>query len=57
MPCAVVVFVVCTLLGLAVLGWHYRRTESTMPMCASAEAHCGENGEDRGSYRFLKLPR
>jgi hypothetical protein len=44
----IVVFVVCILLGLGVLGWHYHGTDSTAPMCASAEAHCGDRPDTNG---------
>jgi hypothetical protein len=41
----IVGFVVCLFLGLGVLGWHYRSTDSTAPMCASAEAPCGDKSD------------
>ena len=37
----IVGFVVCLFLGLGVLGWHYRPTDNTAPICANAEARCG----------------
>jgi hypothetical protein len=36
-------FVVCMVLGLGVLGWFYRPTDKTPPICANAEARCDEN--------------
>jgi len=38
----IVGFVVCLFLGLGVLGWHYRSTDNTIPICAHAEARCGD---------------
>ena len=38
----IVAFVVCMLLGLGLLGWHYHAPDKTAPMCGTAEAHCGD---------------
>jgi hypothetical protein len=38
----IIAFVVCMLLGLAVLGWHYHSSDKTTPMCGTPDAHCGE---------------
>ena len=38
----IVAFVVCILLGLGVLGWHYHSSDKTAPLCASPDARCGE---------------
>ncbi len=38
----IIAFVVCILLGLGMLGWHYHSSDKTAPMCANAEAHCGD---------------
>ena len=34
--------VVVIFLGLAMMGWHYQTDDHMARMCASAEAHCGE---------------
>jgi hypothetical protein len=39
----IIAFVVCMVLGLGVLGWFYRSPDNTAPICANAEARCGEN--------------
>ena len=41
----IVAFVVCVLLGLAALGWHYRSSEKPVPICANAEARCGDKSD------------
>ena len=38
----IVAFVVCMLLGLAILGWHYHSSDTTTPICGTSDAHCGE---------------
>ena len=38
----IVAFVVCMLLGLGVLGWHYRTSDQAAPLCFNADAHCGD---------------
>ena len=41
----IVGFVVCLFLGLGVLGWLYRSTDKTPPICSSAEARCGDKSD------------
>jgi len=38
----IIAFVVCILLGLGVLGWHYRSSDTAAPLCATPDAHCGD---------------
>jgi hypothetical protein len=38
----IVAFVVCILLGLGVLGWHYRTSDQAAPLCSNADARCGD---------------
>jgi len=38
----IIVFVVCILLGLGVLGWHYHSSDKTPPICGTPDAHCGD---------------
>ena len=41
----IVGFIVCLFLGLGVLGWHYRSTDNNTPICANAEARCGDKSD------------
>ena len=41
----IIAFVVCILLGLGVLGWHYHSSDKTTPICATADAHCGDKSD------------
>lgn len=41
----IVGFIVCLLFGLGVLGWHYRQSDKSAPICASSEARCGDHAE------------
>ena len=41
----IVAFVVATLLGLSVLGWYYHSSDKTAPICATADAHCGDKSD------------
>jgi hypothetical protein len=41
----IVVFVLGILLGLAMLGWHYRASGGTDILCANAEARCGDKAD------------
>ena len=36
-------FVVCIVLGLGVLGWHYETQNTTNDLCKNPDAHCGES--------------
>ena len=44
----IVAFVICVLLGLGVLGWHYHSSDKTGLLCASPDAQCG-NKTDPGA--------
>ena len=39
---AIVGFMLMMVLGLAALGWRYRRTSPADPMCSSAQAQCAD---------------
>jgi hypothetical protein len=39
----IILFTMALFLGLAVIGWRYRRaTQPVMAMCTSADAQCGD---------------
>ena len=40
-----VAFVVGMLLGLGALGWYYHSPDKTAPICATADAHCGDKSD------------
>jgi len=39
---AIVGFMLMMVLGLAALGWRYRRASPADPMCSSAQAQCAD---------------